>query len=482
VETQRFRFGVWLVCFLVSAELALPGLADEPTHGQTAPHPSASEAQTAPAALRVADLEQIALKHNPTLAQATAQLDAARGREVQAGLYPNPTVGYNGEQIGLRGKAWPGEQQGLFIDQTIVTAGKLRLSRARFAQETAQASYQAEAQQYRVLNSVRLRAYQLAAMLRLLKVRAELLTLAHDAYTTTDELANVGASNNGDLLQARIEARQEEVALANATALYHAAWQQLAALIGEPCLPLTPLQDDLDTHPAMPDWDNTLRHLLENSPEMKIAQAGVSRAQFALRREQVEPIPNVQVRASSGYDFEADGRKVTTTVNVGVRLPIFDKNQGNIRAAEAELMRAQAEQARVELSLCQRLAREYARYQTALATVKLYQPKDPKFREKEYDCRDTPSALGKKDERSSLEDAWIAYHCYRKDFKGRKAAWPQVLVAQRTYFQLSVDYVQALDDLRREEVTILGLLLVDGMEEPPAPGEGGRQRQQGGQP
>ncbi len=475
METQKFRFGVWLVCFLVSAELALPGLADEPKHGQTAPHTSTSEAQTAPAALSLADLEQMALKHNPTLAQATAQLDAARGREVQAGLYPNPTVGYNGEQIGLRGKAWPGEQQGLFIDQTIVTAGKLRLSRARFAQETAQASYQAEAQQYRVLNSVRLRAYQLAAMQRLLKVRAELLTLAHDAYTTTDELVNVGASNNGDLLQARIEARQEEVALANATALYHAAWQQLTALIGEPSLPVTPLQDDLDIHPAVPDGETTLRHLLENSPEMKVAQAGLARAQFALRREQVEPIPNVQMRVSTGYDFES--RTETSTVNVGVRLPIFDKNQGNIRAAEAEVARAQAEVSRVELSLRQRLAREYARYQTALATVKLYQPKASKFREKDYDCRDTPSALGKKDERSSLEDAWIAYHCYRKDFKGRKAAWPQVLVAQRTYFQLSVDYVQALDDLRREEVTILGLLLVDGMEEPPAPGEGGRQRQ-----
>src|SRR5207244_8616187 len=130
-------------------------------------------------------------------------------------------------KIGPRGKAALGEQQGIFIDQTIVTAGKLRLNRARFAQETAQAAFQAEAQQYRVANSVRMRFYQLLAMQRLLDVRAELLKVAEDAVTTTAELVNVGAANKPDLLQAEIEAQQEQVALENARALLQAAWEQL---------------------------------------------------------------------------------------------------------------------------------------------------------------------------------------------------------------------------------------------------------------
>ena len=37
--------------------------------------------------------------------------------------------------MGLRGNQGPGEMQGAFIDQTIVTAGKLRLNRAKFGQE-----------------------------------------------------------------------------------------------------------------------------------------------------------------------------------------------------------------------------------------------------------------------------------------------------------------------------------------------------------
>src|SRR5262245_13720705 len=72
--------------------------------------------------LNLAALEQMAQERNPTLRQATAIIEAARGRAQQAGLYPNPTVGYVGERIGAAGTA--GEMQGFFVDQTIVTAGK----------------------------------------------------------------------------------------------------------------------------------------------------------------------------------------------------------------------------------------------------------------------------------------------------------------------------------------------------------------------
>src|SRR5207248_2811288 len=140
----------------------------------------------------------------------------------------------------------------------------------------------------------------------------------------------------------------------------------------------------------------------------------------------VEPIPNLQLRVANGYNFEVHSN--TTDVQVGVRLPLLDRNQGNIRAAEGQLARAQAEIGRVELSLRQRLARAYARYETARAVVELY--------------RD-----------HNLPDARRAYELYLESFRRRRAAWPQVLVAQRTYFQISVDYADALDQLRRAEVT-----------------------------
>jgi cobalt-zinc-cadmium efflux system outer membrane protein len=406
----------------------------------------------------LADLEQIALQNNPTLAQATANVEVARGRAVQSALHPNPTLGYNGEQMGPRNLSGLGEQQGLFIDQTFVTAGKLRLNRAKYAQEVSQMEALALAQEYRVLNGLRVRFYQLLAMQQLLDVRAELLKVADQAVTTTEELKNVGAANEPDLLQARIEARQERVALANARALNQSAWEQLAAFVGDPHLPLGRLQGNLEAAAVVPDFDTTLAHLLEASPEIQVARAEIVRNQFALKREQVEPIPNVQLRVSTGYDFERDVRGVSTTVNVGVRLPLFDKNQGNIQSAQAQLGYAQADLHRVELSLRQRLSRQYARYRTARSVVESYR-------------------------KDNLPDARRAYELYLDSFRRRRAAWPQVLVAQRTYFQISVDYVEALDEMRRAEVAILGLLLVDGLDEPPGLSGEGRVRsreQQGG--
>jgi cobalt-zinc-cadmium efflux system outer membrane protein len=395
--------------------------------------------QPVQAPLALADLEQMALENNPTLSQAASAVEAARGRSLQAGLYPNPTVGYSGERIGAAGTA--GELQGIFIDQTIVTAGKLRLNRAKYGQEVTEMEGLAAAQQYRVRNGLRVRFYRLLAMQRLLEVRAELLNVAEDAVKTTEELVNVGAANKPDLLQARIEARQERVALESARVNYLAAWRQLAAFVGKPCLPVGRLNGDLEAERTVPVWETTLAHLLEASPEIQVAHAGVARNGLALQREQVEAVPNVQVRLTNGYDFET--RRDVTSVQIGLRLPIFDRNQGNIHAAQAQLARANAEVCRVELSLRDRLARAYARYRTAQATVKMYRDQN-------------------------LPDAREAYRLYMESFQKRRAAWPQVLVAQRSYFQISVDYTHALEQARRAEIAILGLLLVDGLDEPPS--------------
>src|ERR1700722_4056052 len=162
-----------IVCFLAfcSAGLATSAAATQPAQhpGQVSP---ANAQAPAPTVLALADVEQMALHGNPTLAQAAATVAASRGKALQAGLYPNPTIGYAGEQIGIAGTA--GELQGGFVQQTIVTAGKLRLSRAKYNQEACEAELLAIAQQYRVLNGVRIHFYELLALERTINLHREL--------------------------------------------------------------------------------------------------------------------------------------------------------------------------------------------------------------------------------------------------------------------------------------------------------------------
>src|SRR4030042_6472963 len=72
-------------------------------------------------ALNLEDLERMALEKNPTLAQAGALVREAEGRKVQAGLYPNPTFGYSGDEITARHPS-DKSQHYLFIEQKIITA------------------------------------------------------------------------------------------------------------------------------------------------------------------------------------------------------------------------------------------------------------------------------------------------------------------------------------------------------------------------
>lgn len=402
--------------------------------------PRPTDTAPRPAALSLAELEQMAVQSNPTLAQAAAIIEASRGKALQAGLYPNPTVGYQGEQIGAEGTA--GELQGAFIQQEIVTAGKLRLSRAKYQQEAVMAEIQAQAQQYRVLNGVRVQFWDVLTAQQQVAVRGNLLRIAEDAERTTGELVNVGQANKADLLQAQIEVRRARVELRKAEERYQGHWAKLGAVVGRPDLCPAPLAGQIDETSPAPDWNKTLCDLLVASPELQFAHAEVARDQITVQRERVEPVPNVTVRAGTGYNFET--RNTVAEAQVGIRLPIWDRNQGTIRQAQADLARAQANVARVELSLRSRFADAATRYKTALASVDEYRTE-------------------------ILPKAKEAYELLLDSFRKRRAAWPQVLVAARNYAEFNVDYLESLHDLRRAEVEIKGLLLVDGLSAPPGP-------------
>ena len=418
---------------------------------------SAAENQEKPAraALRLEDLEQMALQHNPTVAQAAARIRVAQGRKLQAGLYPNPSVGYSGDEIST-GPIIRGGEHGFFVEQEFVTGGKLRLSRSTFAQEVTQAEAEAEVQKTRVLNTIRLLYYQALAAERLVLLRGNLAGIAGEAVEVSEQLFNVGQADQPDLLAAQVEAQRAELALLSARNEQEQIWRQLAAAVGVPSLPLTPLAGSLDDSVPQFDFDSLLEGLLRESPEIKVAEARIARAEQALKRARAEWIPNIVVRGGLRNNrelLELGGKPVGLEgfVEAGVRIPVFNRNQGNVEAAQAELEQAQLEVERVKLSLRARLAAAYRRYLDLSALVLKYR-------------------------NEMLPRAQHAYYLYFSRYQEMAAAYPQVLIAQRTLFQLQVDYVAALENLWRSLAEIRGFLLTNGLDPIPALGEATPQR------
>src|SRR5277367_1898260 len=78
--------------------------------------------------LRLEDLERMALAASPAIAQSAAETHAAAGLARQAGAYPNPVIGASGDHV-AGGPVLRGGELGGFVEQRIVTGGKLGLSR-----------------------------------------------------------------------------------------------------------------------------------------------------------------------------------------------------------------------------------------------------------------------------------------------------------------------------------------------------------------
>jgi len=126
---------------------------------------------------------------------------------------------------------------------------------------------------------------------------------------------------------------------------------------------------------------------------------------------------------------------------VGVNIPIFNRNQGNVAAAGTELDRALEEVTRVELSL----------RRTAEPLLRTYLAE-------EVQANQYKSAM--------IPKAMRSYQMYLNKYRQMAAAYPQVIISQRTWFQLQVSYVETLEHLWRSAISLKNFTLTDGLQAP----------------
>lgn len=397
--------------------------------------PAAPQTLPAPATkgLTLNELEGIALSNHPGLAKAAAEVRAARGTWLQAGLPPNLVAGYSANQMGDLGTAG---QQGGYLGQEFVTGGKLRLNRAVAAAEIQAREQKFRAMQMRVVNDVRTSFYDVLVAQQTRDLSQQLLGIANEGTRVAELLREKLEGNKIDQLQAQIEAQNAQIGLANATNRYQAAWRQLAAVLGMPFMPPQPLVGDLKGAIPRLDYRATIDRLYAQSPERGEALSQALKARWTLQRELAEPVPNVDVQTLIQENLATDESNIS--VQATVPLPLWNRNQGGVRRAQAEIAAAQTNVNRVELDLQQRLAAAFERYNNAVQQVQ------------RYETSILPAA------EESLKLVTTGWEQGEFDYIRR-------LTAQRTYFQANLGYLAALGDLRTSIVEIDGLLLTDSL-------------------
>ncbi|MEY3174335.1 MAG: Cobalt-zinc-cadmium resistance protein CzcC precursor [Planctomycetota bacterium] len=414
-----------------AAEIRLTAFADDQAPA------AASPATPAPAAsgMTLAEIEKLALDNNPTIRQLSASITKARGYRGQVGLKPNPTIGYFGSQIADAGT----DQHGAFISQEFVTGGKLDQNR-RVLDRTLQAQlWDFETQKQRVLTDVRVQFYEALAAQR----RIELTDQFHEVTVKGVEVSRrrreAQETSVVDLLQAEVQMSEIDVARQQARVAFKGAMQQLAAVSGTGELPQQTLSGDLKQPVADMNWDSVLQNLLQSSPELQAARFRVSAAQALQRRQQQQAIPNLQTEFGAGAD-NATGEGLIN-VTVGVPVPVFNRNTGNISAAYGEYSRAVHEVSRIEASIKSRLAEARQNFDAAAVAVQ------------QYEDEILPRTA------QTLELSERAFSAGEFDFL-------QVLIVRRTYFESNLKYVDSLAALAQARSQIDGLLLTGALDAP----------------
>jgi cobalt-zinc-cadmium efflux system outer membrane protein len=390
-------------------------------------------------ALTLESLENIARSEHPVLRQAAARIDAARGKWLQAGLPPNPRWGYSGQQLGSRGLA---EQHGVLIEQNLIRGGKLQASRQVAEHEVEQAEREFVAQEMRVLTDLRVAFVETLVAQRRREFTEDLERISREAASIADSLFAAKEVSRVDVVQARLELQQAQVAARVVRTRHEAAWRQLAAIVGQPDLTIRPIDGDLTSEVPDLEWDAVLNRLWQESPEIAVALAGLARARSAVVRAVAEPVPDITVQGIVQRDYGVRG--TDGAIQVTMPFPIFDRNQGAIRQARAESVAAEMQLQKLELDLQKRLAHVFEQYASARQRVE------------QYEQEILPLA------RESLD-------LTRAGYQSGELNYLAFLTAQRTYSQANIAFIEALGALRSAAWRIEGQLLSGGLNSDSAP-------------
>jgi cobalt-zinc-cadmium efflux system outer membrane protein len=338
--------------------------------GSAGASPSRLGAQENLASLDLPSLWDLALANNPALRETAAELEAARGRAIQAGKYPNPHFRFDEDTIGeVKG---PAGTIRLLVNQEIVTAGKRRLDVAIAERGAEAASLAAQGWKFAVLTRVRRAYYDYLGWLDTVRTDEEVVAALEQALQITRRLVEEAKTRpKTDLLRIEALLEQARINLARDRVNAEAAWQQMGAEVGVPQL-------SMPSPVAIPAWwsENedrpldrqiVIERVLAAHTDLRQSAMAVERARLGVERARAEAVPNVTLGGGWTRNFpelEAGG-----VVTLETPIPLWDRKQGLVHEAEARWAQAQATEQMTALRLRRETAEAFARYQSARMQV-----------------------------------------------------------------------------------------------------------------
>jgi cobalt-zinc-cadmium efflux system outer membrane protein len=313
----------------------------------------------------------LALGGSPELAMFDYDIRIAEAKLLQAGLRPNPETSIESENIGGSGElsGASGAERTLQLGQLIELAGKRRkrVVEARLGRVLAEFDY--EVKKREVFLDTHQAFIEVLAGQRAVAVNQEIVELTESVLPDIQRRIEAGKTSTIEETRSNVSVATARIGLEQARREMLAARHRLAAQWGSTKPRFASAVGNLEDAPPIASLDELSSRLADNP---RVARFGTELAQrdATLARERAAAVPDVTLHGGVRQFAQSDTGAFV--VGASIPIPLFNRNQGNIRAAREQIGKTKAERLAVQATISAELAEAYHAVQAARAQIDLF--------------------------------------------------------------------------------------------------------------
>jgi outer membrane protein, heavy metal efflux system len=319
---------------------------------------------------------KFALENSPSLKATRTQIQQSQAQEITANLRPNPTLSADSQFIPIFS---PGDfstdtlnnlQQfdiglGYLFERGHKRQNRVRAARDQTAVTQAQV---ADAERTLLFN---VGQQFIAALLAnsTLEFAQEDLKGFQETVNISEQRYKAGDISEGDYLKIKLQLLQFQTDVSSARVARVQALGSLRQLIGSKALPADyDVAGDLNYQPLTASLLDLQAKALATRPDLVAARRGVTAANSQIGLAKA----NSKVDVTGSMNYSHVSGTSSTSLFVGVPLPIFDRNQGELARTRFALTQAQLSERAAEDTVVTDVSNAYAAATTNQEVVKLY--------------------------------------------------------------------------------------------------------------
>lgn len=378
----------------------------------------------------------LALANNPRLQSFSWEVRAREAKALQAGLWPNPTVMGETEDLATSDPIgdFTSSEQMIQVSQPIELWGRPGKRQDVAEEERDLAGWDYEAARLDVVSQTTQAFIGLVAANQRVHLAQELVRLSEEVFQTVSRQVETGKVSPVEKERARVPLSQARIRLRRAVEARASARKTLSGQWGRSdTTAFTEVEGTFGPVNSVPPIDS-VKAALDRNPALARQQDEIERAKAVLSLEKSDRFPVPSVTAGwQRFGGRTGSDQTAFKAGVAFPLPLYDRNQGAVQQARYRLEKA-------------RRQRKSARVRLDTTLSKTYRSLVSAQNEAQTIAEET------------LPAARSAFTSVREGYRQGKFDYLEVLDAQRTLFGVRRQQIQALSRYYQARVRVERLI------------------------